>query len=88
MKNILAQNLIQAIIKILKQNNKSDDISSLLMEIEVEEPSLLKDFLIELSLSANTNEETGVGCYSIEHIEKAFEEFKNTGDTDLLNVSK
>jgi hypothetical protein len=63
--------LLEATIKTLKERGKSEDISVLLLEISTDESSLINDFLIELSLVANPNEEVGVGCYSIEHIEKS-----------------
>ncbi len=86
--NNLAYSLLESTIMVLKELGKSSDISALLSEIEVAEPGLLQDFLIELSLTANPAEEEGVGCYSIEHIEKAYIEFKETGNTELLNILK
>ncbi len=80
--------LIEATIKILKGIGKSEDISALLSKTTTNESNLINDFLIELSLTANPLEENGVGCYSIEHIEKAFNEFKKNGTTDLLNIMK
>lgn len=80
--------LIEATIKTLKEVGKSEDISMLLSEVTTDEASSINDFLIELSLTANPAEETGVGCYSIEHIENAYSEFKETGNTELLNVMK
>jgi hypothetical protein len=80
--------LLEATIKTLKERGKSEDISVLLLEISTDESSLINDFLIELSLVANPNEEVGVGCYSIEHIEKAYNDFKKTGTTELLNTLK
>lgn len=84
----LAHSLFEAVICFLKETGKSNDIASLLMEIKVDEPSIVHDFLIELSLAANPAEEEGVGCYSITHIEQAFNEFKEAGTTELLNSSK
>lgn len=88
MENDLTNTFLEAVITFLKKTGKSEDIAALLMEIKAEEPSLLHDFLIELSLTADPSEEEGVGCYSIEHIEHAYEEFKAQGTTNLLNSLK
>lgn len=85
---MLSHSLLESTLKTLKEVGKSQDISALLSEIEITEPGLLQDFLIELSLTANPNEEDGVGCYPLAHIERAYKEFKETGDTKLLNVLK
>jgi hypothetical protein len=78
--------LIKAVIKTLKELGKSEDISALLMAIEIEEPGVFHDFLIELALTASPSEEIGVGCYSVEHLEKALSEIEEIGATELLNI--
>ncbi len=85
METNFTNSLLEAVIEFLKTSGKSDDIATLLMQIKVVEPSLLHDFLIELSLTASTMEEEGVGCCSIEHIERAYTEYRETGTTKLLN---
>lgn len=84
----LTYSLLEAVILFLKKSGKSKDIAALLMEIRVDEPSLLHDFLIEFSLATDPTEEEGLGCYSINHLERAFKEFKETGNTKLLNAPK
>lgn len=86
--NLPITTLIDATIETLKKIGKSKDISLLLPAIDLKTPSLLQDLIIELSLTANPQEEVGVGCYSLEHIEHAYNEFNQTGKTDLLNVIK
>lgn len=88
MKKNITNSLLEAIILFLKETGKSEDVAALLMGIEVDEPSLLHDFLIELSLTASPIEEEGLGCYSLDLIEKAYKEFKETGTTNLLNSLK
>lgn len=80
--------LLEAVISFLKEKGKSEDVAALLVQIKVEEPGLLHDFLIELALCANPDEEEGVGCYPIDLLERALNEFKETGDTKLLNSLK
>ena len=43
--------LLKSVISFLKEKGKSEDVANLLMKIEVEEPSVLHDFLTELSLA-------------------------------------
>ncbi len=88
MEKNLTNLLLEAVIDFLKETGKSEDVASLLMGIKVHEPSLLHDFLIELSLTANPMEEEGLGCYSLDHIEMAYKEFKESGTTELLNSLK
>ncbi|MEY3784268.1 MAG: hypothetical protein RLZZ230_590 [Candidatus Parcubacteria bacterium] len=86
--NLPITTLIGATIETLKEVGESKDISLLLSAIDLKTPSLLQDFIIELSLTSNPQEEVGVGCYSLEYIERAYNEFIQTGKTDLLNMIK
>lgn len=88
MEKNITNSLLEAVIVFLRENRKSEDVAALLMGIEVDQPSLLHDFLVELSLAANPMEEEGLGCYSLDLIEKAYKEFKETGTTELLNSLK
>ncbi|MES2749429.1 MAG: hypothetical protein V4606_03480 [Patescibacteria group bacterium] len=85
MENKLFTSLIESGIYFYKEHGKSADIANMLMTMEVNETGIIHDFIIELSLTMHPNEEVGVGCHSIETIEKAFHEYKITGTTDLLN---
>lgn len=85
MDNKLFIAVIESSIDFYKDHGKSADIANMLMGIEVEEPSIHHDFIIELALTMHPNEEVGVGCRSMETIEKALHEYKTTGTTNLLN---
>lgn len=77
--------LFESALKILKTKRKSDDISALFFSIKIPTPSLINDFFIEFALAADSEEKEGVGCYNLDHLEKALQEVKETGSTDLLN---
>ncbi len=77
MDNKLYIAFIESGIKFYREHGKSADIAGLLMEIEIEEPSIIHDFIIELALTMHPDEEVGVGCRSIDTIEKALHEYKN-----------
>ena len=85
MDNKLFIAVIESGIGFYKEHGKSADIANMLMGIEVEEPSIIHDFIIELALTMHPDEEVGVGCRSIEQIENALKDYKNNGTTDLLN---
>lgn len=78
--------IASAALNVLKEKGKSSDVSSLLMEINVPEPGVIQDLLIEIALAAKENEEAGAGCYSVEDLEKALEEIRLTGSTNYLIV--
>ena len=85
MDNKLFIAVIESSIGFYKEHGKSANIANLFIGIEVEEPSILHDFIIELALTMHPDEEVGVGCRSIEQIENALKDYKNNGTTDLLN---
>ncbi len=80
--------LLKSVISFLKEKGKSEDVANLLMKIEVEEPSVLHDFLTELSLASHPEEEEGVGSYSIDDIEQAFNDYLKTGENSLYKELK
>jgi|GEM_PF-2290903 len=89
MKNIDAINFLESVIRLLSDIGKSKDVSSLLFEMDInKEDGLLNDFVTELGLTASPNEEVGVGCFSINHIEKALAEVRDTGTTTLLESDR
>ncbi len=85
MQDKLLIRLIESGIKFYREFGKSADLANFLMNIEVTEPSLLMDFDTELALTLHPDEEDGVGCYSIDDIDKALKEYKHTGKTNLFD---
>lgn len=85
MDNKLFIALIESVTYFYKEHGKSADIANMLMGIDVEDPSVIHDFIIELALTMHPDEEVGIGCRSIETIEKALQEYKTTSTTTLLN---
>ncbi len=76
--------IASAALNILKEKGKSDDIASVLMGINVPEPGVIQDLLVEVALAAKENEEVGIGCFSVQELETALEEIKENGFTKLL----
>jgi hypothetical protein len=87
MNNDFYISLIENSLAIIEHNGKSADLAELLINLQAPE-GIISDFLIELSLTANPQEEVGVGCYSVKHLQAALVEFKMTGSTQLLNELK
>ena len=77
--------IIKSALELLKENGKSEDLAALFIGAEITAPGLLHDFLTEIALAAHPNEEIGVGCYSVNHLEKALAEVETTGTTELLD---
>ena len=80
--------IIKSALQLLKENGKSEDLAALFINTEIQSPSLLLDFLMEIALTANPQEGMSVGCYSIEHLESAFAEVIQTGTTNLLESAR
>lgn len=80
--------LLKAAISILKEKGKSQVIAELFMHVETSAPSLLHDFMMEISLAANPKEVPGESCYSIELLENAVKEIELTGTTNLLETPR
>ncbi len=87
MNNDFYISLLENSLAIIERKGKSADLAELLIALEAPE-GIISDFLIELSLTANTQEEVGVGCYSVIHLKAALAEFKESGSTKLLNELK
>jgi|AntRauTorcE11897_2_1112592.scaffolds.fasta_scaffold03829_4 hypothetical protein len=89
MKDIESINFLEAVITVLDDINKSKDISSLLFEMDIKNADgILGDFVTELGLTASPEEEDGIGCYSLNHMKKALNEIKDSGETNLLEGDK
>ena len=84
--------ILEHSLKILKEceSGSSDDIAVLLMDLsdDIKTPSVLRDLLIEMSLAAEEDKEIGLTCYSLEHMEKALDEYKEKGTTNMMDASR
>ena len=89
MNDIKSIYFLQTVIDLLRNIEKSADIASLLIELDSEvNNDVFNNFVTELSLTASPDEEVGVGCYSLEHLQNALNEIKETGKTELLDTLK
>ena len=89
MKDINSIKFIESVVILLSEIGKSRDISSLLFEMDINKSEgLLSDFITELGLTASPEEEEGVGCFSLTHLQKALVEIRDTGSTSLLDENK
>jgi len=89
MKDINSIKFLESIITLLGEIGKSRDVSSLLFEMDISKSEgLLSDFVTELGLTASPEEEEGVGCFSLTHLQKALIEIRDTGTTSLLEEDR